>query len=167
GLDRRTGAAVPIRPRAGPGERVRWNWDTPLLISPHSPARLYLAGSRLFRSDDRGDSWTSVSPDLTRQIDRHTLPVMGRVWGPDAVGRKLLTTELSVASALDESPRRPGLLYVGTDDGLVQVSDDGGIRWRKCERFPGVPEMSYVSCLCASRHDPDTVYAAFNNYQRG
>jgi photosystem II stability/assembly factor-like uncharacterized protein len=165
-LDKRTSASVPIRPRPGGNERVRWNWDTPFLISPHSK-RLYLAGSRLFRSDDRGAAWTAVSPDLTRQLDRDKMEVMGKVWGPDAVAKNRFTTELGVASALDESPLREGLLYVGTDDGLVQVSEDGGKNWRKIESFPGVPEMTYVSRLVASRHDSDTVYAAFNHFQRG
>jgi photosystem II stability/assembly factor-like uncharacterized protein len=167
-LDKRTSASVGIRPRAGQdGPRVRWNWDSPFIISPHSRTRLYLAGSRLFRSDDRGDNWTPVSPDLTRQLDRNTLPVMGRVWGPDAVTRNLFTTDYGVSSALAESPRREGLLYVGTDDGLVQMSEDGGKDWRKIEQFPGVPELTYVSDLCASQHDVDTIYAAFNNWQRG
>ena len=81
-LDERTGISVSIRPNIGQDQpRVRWNWDTPLVISPHSASRLYLAGSRLFRSDDRGQNWKPISPDLTRQIDRETIPVMGRVWG--------------------------------------------------------------------------------------
>jgi photosystem II stability/assembly factor-like uncharacterized protein len=166
-LDKRTSSSVSIRPRVGDGPRVRWNWDTPFLLSPHSRMRLYLAGSRLFRSDDRGDTWTPISPDLTRQLDRDTLPVMGRVWGPDAVTKHLFTTDLSVSSALAESPLQEGLLYVGTDDGLVQVSEDGGKEWQKMDRFHGVPELTYVSDLCASQHDANTVYAAFNNHQRG
>jgi photosystem II stability/assembly factor-like uncharacterized protein len=167
-LDRQKNARVNIRPKTGSdGPRVRWNWDTPFLISPHARTRLYLAGSRLFRSDNRGDSWEPVSPDLTRQLDRDKLEVMGRVWGPEAVTRNLFTTDLGVSSALDESPLKEGLLYVGTDDGLVQVSEDGGKSWRKIERFPGVPEMTSVADLCASPHDADTVHAAFNNYLRG
>lgn len=167
-LDKRTGASIGIRPRTNPrDERVRWNWDTPFIISPHSPTRLYLAGSRLFRSDDRGDHWNPISPDLTRQIDRDTIPVMGRLWDSNAVTKNLFTTDYGVGTALSESPLQEGLLYYGTDDGLVQVSEDGGKNWRKQERFPGVPEMTYVSALCASAHDADTVYAAFNNYQRG
>src|SRR5262249_27179961 len=116
---------------------------------------------------DRGDTWKAVSPDLTRQLDRDKVPVMGKLWGPDAVTRNLFTTELSVASALAESPVKEGLLWVGTDDGLVQVTGDGGKNWTRIDRFPAVPEQSYVPALCASRHDADTVYAAFNNWQRG
>jgi photosystem II stability/assembly factor-like uncharacterized protein len=154
-----------IRPKAG--KQVRWNWDTPFLVSQHGPQRLYLAGSVLFRSDNRGDSWTAISPDLTRQLDRSKVPVMGKIWGPGAVTPNLFTTDLGVACALAESPLNENLLCVGTDDGLVQITDDGGKNWRKLEEFPGVPEQTYVSCLCASHHDQGTVYAAFNNWQRG
>jgi hypothetical protein len=92
---------------------------------------------------------------------------MGKVWGPDAVTKNRFTTAMSVASAFDESPLREGLLYVGTDDGLIQASGDGGKTWRKSEPVPGVPEMAYVSCVRASCCDADTVYAAFHHFQRG
>jgi photosystem II stability/assembly factor-like uncharacterized protein len=159
------GKQASIRPKGG--KQVRWNWDTPFIISPHSAKRLYLAGSVLYRSDDRGDNWTAVSPDLTRQIDRAKVPVMGKLWGPGAVTPNLFTTDLGVASALAESPRQEGLLFVGTDDGLVQITQDGGKNWLKLDKFPGVPEQTYVSCVCPSHHDTGTVYAAFNNWQRG
>ncbi|NQU22688.1 MAG: hypothetical protein HQ567_15535 [Candidatus Nealsonbacteria bacterium] len=167
-LDKRTGRGVGIRPAGDPnGPAVRWHWDSPFIISPHSPKRLYLAGSRLYRSDDRGDNWHPVSPDLTRQLDRDAIPVMGRVWGEDAVQKHRFTTALSVGSALAESPLSEGLLYVGTDDGLLQISEDGGKSWRKIEAFPGVPEWTYVSDVCASQHDARTLYVALNNYQQG
>ena len=108
-----------------------------------------------------------MSPDLTRQLDRDAIPVMGRVWGEDAVQKHRFTTALSVASALAESCLKEGLLYVGTDDGLLQISKDGGKNWRKLERFPGIPEWTYVSDVCASQHDARTLYVAFNNYQQG
>jgi photosystem II stability/assembly factor-like uncharacterized protein len=169
-LDRQTGRNTPIRPQAGGkgGGGVRWNWDTPLIISPHNPKRLYYAGSRLFKSDDRGDKWKAISPDLTRNLDATKVEVMGKVWGPDAVSRNTFTTPLSIATALVESPVKEGLLYVGTDDGLIQVSEDDGANWRKIDTFPGVPDgTTWVSDLFASAHDADTVYASFNNWQRG
>jgi photosystem II stability/assembly factor-like uncharacterized protein len=166
--DRKSGEALLIQPQEGKGEApLRWNWDSPLLISPHKPARLYFAANRLFRSDDRGASWTPVSPDLTRQVDRNALKVMGKVWGPDAVAKSQSTSFYGNIVSLDESPRAEGLLYAGTDDGLVQVSEDGGGTWRKQDAFPGVPETTYVSDLVASVHDANVVYAAFNNHKMG
>src|SRR5919197_3644693 len=139
--DRRTGERVGIQPQEEKGGTpLRWNWDAPFIISPHSHTRLYFGAQVLYRSEDRGTSWKIVSPDLTRQIDRNTLPVMGRVWGPDAVAKNTSTALYGNISAISESPKKEGLLYVGTDDGLVQVSDDGGGRWRKVDRLPGVPE---------------------------
>jgi photosystem II stability/assembly factor-like uncharacterized protein len=166
--DRRSGEAVLIQPQEGKGDPpLRWNWDSPLIISPHDHKRLYFAAQRVFRSDDRGDSWTPVSGDLTRQIDRNKLKVMGKVWGPDAIAKSASTSFYGNIVSLDESPLVEGLLYVGTDDGLVQVSEDGGKSWRRQESFPGVPEMSYVSDLFASRFDPGAVYAAFDNHKTG
>jgi photosystem II stability/assembly factor-like uncharacterized protein len=166
--DRRSGEAVLIQPQEKPGDDpLRWNWDSPLVLSPHKPTRLYFAAQRVFRSEDRGDRWTPVSRDLTRRIDRNTLKVMGRVWGPDAVAKGQSTSFYGNIVSLEESPLVEGLLYVGTDDGLVQVSEDGGKTWRRQEAFPGVPEMSYVSDLFASRFDASVVYAAFNNHKNG
>ncbi|MBI4471446.1 MAG: glycosyl hydrolase [Acidobacteria bacterium] len=166
-LDKRTGVSKSIRPRVDRNTRLRWNWNAPFIISPHSPSRLYLAANFLFRSDDRGESWTMIGPDLTRQIDRDALPVMGRVWGPEAVGRNLFTTDYGVATALAESSRVEGLLYVGTDDHLIQVSEDGGSNWRKIDGFPGVPDSALISDILASQYDANTVYVAFTNHQRG
>jgi photosystem II stability/assembly factor-like uncharacterized protein len=152
----------------GRGQPVaRWHWDSPLIISPHDAHRLYFAGSRLFRSDDRGDSWTVISADLTRNLDPATVPIMGKVWPADSVAFNQATTQLSTITTIDESPLFEGLLYVGTDDGLVQVTEDGGKNWRKIEQFPGVAEHAYVTDVFASPRDANTVFATFNNYQRG
>ncbi len=167
-FDRASGEIVYIQPDVDPGEpALRWNWDAPLLISPHSHTRLYHAANRVFRSDDRGASWEVISPDLTRQLDRNRWPVMGRVWSMDAVAKNASTTIYGTIVALDESPLQEGLLYAGTDDGLIQVTEDGGGSWRAHGEFPGVPERTYVSDLVASRHDANTVYAAFNNHKDG
>jgi photosystem II stability/assembly factor-like uncharacterized protein len=167
-FDRRSGEAVLIQPQEKPGDDpLRWNWDSPLVLSPHEPTRLYFAAQRVFRSEDRGDSWTPISGDLTRKIDRNSLKVMGRVWGPDAVAKNQSTSFYGNIVSLEESPLVEGLLYVGTDDGLVQVSEDGGATWRRQEAFPGVPDATYVSDLFASRFDANVVYATFNNHKNG
>ncbi|NHZ73700.1 MAG: glycosyl hydrolase [Nitrospirae bacterium] len=166
--DRRSEEIVDIQPQEEPGEDAhRWNWDSPLILSPHSHTRLYFAAQRLFRSDDRGDTWTAISEDLSRQIDRNQLPVMGRVWGMDAVSKNRSTSDYGNIVSLTESTLVEGLIYVGTDDGLFQVTEDGGGSWRKTERFAGVPENTYVSDIEASRFDADTVYATFDNHKQG
>jgi len=166
--DRRSGENVDIKPRERPGDApYRWNWDSPIMISPHSPTRVYFAAQRLFRSDDRGESWEVVSEDLSRQIDRNTLEVMGKVWPETAVSKNRSTSYFGNIVSLSESPLVEGLLYVGTDDGLVQVSEDGGANWRSIESFPEIPEWAYVSRLEASRHDADRVYVAFSAMKDG
>lgn len=166
--DRRSGEIVDIKPREKPGEDpYRWNWDSPLIMSPHSHTRLYFAANKLFRTNDRGNSWETISPDLTRQIDRDTLKVMGRVWNIDAVSKNDSTSFFGNAVSLTESPIVEGLIYVGTDDGVVSITEDGGENWRRVELFPGIPDMTYVSWLWASQHDADTVYASFDNRKQG
>ena len=165
------GAAGGPQGRGGFGGRGqmlgRWQWDAPVIISPHSSRRLYFGGDRLYRSDDRGDTWTPISGDLTRNLDPTKLPIMGKVWPPDSVAFNQATTKLSTITALDESPLLEGLVYVGTDDGLVQVSEDGGKSWRKVEQISGLPEHSYVTDIYGSPRDVNTVFATFNNWQRG
>jgi photosystem II stability/assembly factor-like uncharacterized protein len=167
-FDRRTGERVAIQPQPGKDDPpMRWNWDAPLMISPHSNTRIYVGAQRLYRSDDRGDSWRPVSPDLTRQLDRNKLPVMGKVWGVDAVAKNVSTALYGNVSALAESPKQEGLIYAGTDDGLVQVTEDGGKNWRKIDQLPGVPENSYVQRVVASQTDAGTAYVVFENHQNG
>ncbi len=147
-FDRKTGEQMGIQPQAGIGEEpLRWNWDSPIIVSPHLHTRIYFAANKLFRSDDRGDTWKAVSGDLTRQIDRNALPVMGKVWGVDAVAKNASTSLYGNCVALSESPKQEGLIYVGTDDGLIHVTENGGAQWRKLEKFPTVPERTYVSRL--------------------
>ncbi|MFL6248207.1 MAG: VPS10 domain-containing protein [Thermoanaerobaculia bacterium] len=167
-FDKRTGEALDIQPQpTGTMDPLRMNWDSALIVSPHQSSRIYFGAQYLFRSDDRGDSWKPISGDLTRHLNRNTLPVMGRVWGIDAVAKNASTSYYGNIVSLSESPLKVGLIYVGTDDGLVQVTEDGGQNWRKIDKFPGVPEMTYVSSLAASAHDANTVYAAFDNHKTG
>ncbi len=166
--DRATGEIVDIQPQPAPGEDpYRWNWDAPVIISPHSHTRLYFAAQKLFRSDDRGNTWRAVSGDLARGIDRNALEVMGRVWGPDAVHKSGSTSIYGNAVALSESPLVEGLIFVGTDDGQIHITADGGETWHVEGSFPGVPANTYVAELEASQHDADTVYATFDNHKQG
>jgi photosystem II stability/assembly factor-like uncharacterized protein len=164
----KTGENVGVQPfDESTGEPLRWNWDSPLFISPHSHTRVYFAANRLYRSDDRGDSWKAISPDLTRQIDRTKLKMMDRVWSVDAVAHNASTTLFGTIVNIGESPVKEGVLVVGTDDGRISISEDGGASWRHTDRFPGVPDTSYVSHVVPSRTDVNTVYATFQNYQSG
>ena len=168
-LDLKTGQSTPIRPRLSADENktLRSRWDIPFIVSPHSHTRLYIAANRLLRSDDRGGNWKLISPDLTRNIDRDTIPVMGRLWGADAVWKNAFTDQYGTGTAVAESPVKEGVLFVGTDDGLVQISENGGETWRKIEKFPGVPEMTYVTDIHPSPHDANTVFVTLNDFQRG
>jgi photosystem II stability/assembly factor-like uncharacterized protein len=166
--DRKTGEIVYIQPQPDRGEPAeRWNWDSPILISPHDSARLYFASQRVWRSDDRGDSWRPISGDLSRGQDRLKMPMMDRVWSIDAVWDLGAMSNFGNVTSLAESPLVEGLLYAGTDDGLIQVSEDGGANWRQADRFPGVPEFSFVNDVKADLHDADTAYAALDNHKTG
>lgn len=165
--DRKSGESISIKPQPRKGEySYRWNWDTPLFISPHSHTRIYCAANKVFRSEDRGNTWKVISADLTRQLDRNKLEVMGRVWSCDAVAKNESTSLFGTIVSLAESEVQEDLLYAGTDDGLIQVTEDGGENWNKIEKFPGVPEMTYVNDICPSKFDAQVVYACFNNKKR-
>jgi photosystem II stability/assembly factor-like uncharacterized protein len=187
-LDLRTGLSRGIRPnpsntknldgssipastggRGGGGfENERANWDAPYIVSPHNSKSLLWATNYLYRTEDRGDTWVRISPDLTRKLDATEVPIMGKQWDPaKTVGFNRATTALSNIVSLDESPVVAGLIYVGTDDGVIQVTEDGGKNWRKVEDFPGVPKYTYVSDVMASPSDANVVYATLNNWQRG
>ncbi|MDX1390491.1 MAG: glycosyl hydrolase, partial [Acidobacteriota bacterium] len=167
-FDRASGEIIDIQPQAAPDEDpLRWNWDSALILSPHSPTRLYYAAQRIFRSDDRGDSWKPVSPDLTRALDRNTLETMGKIQRVDAVAKHRSTSPYGNIVSLSESPLVEGLIYAGTDDGLIQVTGNGGTDWRKIDSFPGIAELAYVSDVEASVHDSDTVFAAFDDHKSG
>ena len=167
-FDRRTGERVDIQPQPEPDDPpLKWNWDAPLIISPHNGHRLYFGANRLYRSDDRANTWVPISDDLTRGINRAERNVMGRTWSTDAVWRNVFTSTYGNMVALDESPLVEGLLYTGMDDGRVQISGDGGLEWRAVDAVRGVPPRTYVADLHASRHQENTVYAVFNNHKEG
>ena len=164
----KTGDVMGIQPSEEPGTPgPRWGWDSPLFISPFNHNRLYFASNRLFVSNDRGDSWKVISPDLSRLIDRNRLKVMGRVMGIDALAKNASTTLFGVVLSIAESPLKEGVLFAGTDDGKVSVTENGGVSWRSVDRVPGVPDTTPVFKILPSQHDVNVVYAAFNNHQAG
>ena len=166
--DKASGEEVGIQPQPRKDENAyRWNWDAPLVISNFNNKRLYFAANKVFRSDDQGNSWNVISDDLTQQINRNELNVMGRVWGIDAVMKNGSTSPYGTIVAMDESPKNESLLYVGTDDGLIQITENGGDTWTKVSSFPGVPSRTYVNMLVASQHDENVVFACFNNHKNG
>ena len=166
-MDRKNGEVKFIQPQPKKDEMVRFNWDTPLLISKHNPKTIYIAANVLFKSTDRGDTWETISPDLTRQIDRNKLKIMDKVWNADAVAKNASTSLYGNIVSLCESPLNENVIYVGTDDGLIQVTEDGGKNWTKIEKVDGLSELIYVSDLFASQFNENTVYATFDNHKTG
>ena len=159
---------INIRPLPAPGDPPeRWNWDSPVIVSVHSPGTIHYASQRLWRSDDRGDSWHAVSGDLTRNDNRYELPVAGRERSVDALWGNTAMSWYSTISAVSESPVAEGALYVGTDDGLVQVTEDGGKNWRQAVPLPGVSERAFINDIKASQHDRATVFVAADNHKEG
>jgi photosystem II stability/assembly factor-like uncharacterized protein len=167
-VDRVTGEGFPIRPEPRAGENeARWNWDGPIVISKHDPARLYVASQQLWRSDDRGESWRTISEDLTRDEDRLLRPVMGRVWSIDGNWDLRAMSVYGTITSIAESPLDENLLYTGSDDGLIHVSQDGGATWQEAGRPKGLPDHFYVNDLKTDRFDRNTVYAVIDLHKSG
>lgn len=169
-IDMSSGEVMDIQPQPGAGEdHERFNWDAPILVSPHSPTRLYFASHRLWRSDNRGDDWTAISGDLTRNQDRMNMPIMGRLQSWDSSWDLQYMSSYNTITSISESPLAEGLLYLGTDDGLLKISENGGQGWRTVEvgSIRGVPATAFVNDLKADLHDADTVYVALDNHKFG
>ena len=166
--DHKTGESVYIKPQpAADEEAERVNWDAPILISPHYHERLYHATYRVWRSDNRGDSWQAISGDLTRNEERTQQPLMGRRWSFDSLWDLWAMSQYNTITSLSESPLIEGLLYAGTDDGIVQISEDGGANWRRVDSLPGVPDNFFVNDIKADLHDADTVYVVVDDHKSG
>ncbi len=167
-FDKKSGEAVGIQPREKKGENAfRFNWDAPLAVSPHAAGRVYFAGNKLFRSNNYGNSWEEISGDLTQQIDRNKLKVYDRVVSIDAVAKNGSTSLYGAIVALSESPIDENLIAIGTDDGLIQITEDGGKTWRKIDNILGAPKQSYINNVYLSQHNANVIYAAFNHHKYG
>lgn len=160
--DESTGNSISIKPQPTIDEEYRWNWNTPYFLSSFNSKTLYIAGNYVLKSTDMGGSWKKISGDLTRQIDQNSLPMMGKMWNPEAVAKNLSTSKFGNIFALAESPLKQGMLYAGTDDGLIWLTENDGENWTKYETFPGVPNMTFVNYVLPSQHNENTVYACFD-----
>jgi len=169
-VDMKTREGVYIKPQPLPGDPAeRYNWDAPINVSAHDPARIYFASQRVWRSDDRGDSWTTVSGDLTKNGNRMHSPLMGRTWSVEAGWDLYAMTEFHTIANFAESPVDENILWAGTDDGIIQVTTNGGKSWKKIELddIRGIPANSYVNDIRADLYDPNTVYVALDNHKYG
>jgi photosystem II stability/assembly factor-like uncharacterized protein len=175
-FDRKTGERVDIKPKEKEGEAAyRWNWDAPILVSEHDNKRIYFAANKVFKSNSRGEGWEVISPDLSRGIDRNKLPMMGKVWSMDAVAKNQSTSIFGNITALSESPKNEKIIWAGTDDGLIHVTENGGTNWTKIDNVAGVPQINtggvrmqpLVNFILASQHSENNAYAVFNNHRQG
>jgi photosystem II stability/assembly factor-like uncharacterized protein len=169
-IDNTTRESVFIQPQAQEGDKYeRYNWDAPILVSTHNPKRLYFASQRVWQSENRGDDWTPISKDLTLNQDRITLPIYGKQQSWDNAWDVGAMSNYNTITSLAESPRQEGLLYAGTDDGIIQVTENGGESWRKfsLKNIKGVPDIAFVNDVRADLFDANVVYAALDNHKYG
>lgn len=168
-LDRNSEEVLSIKPQAAPGDAPeRWNWDSPLLISPHNNERLYFGSQRVWRSENKGNSWTPISQDLTTDTNRYELETLdNRVWSSDALYDTGAMSKYATLTSISESPKVAGLLYTGSDDGLISISEDGGQNWRKSGTLPKVRARSFINDIEASMHDANTVFAIADSHKFG
>ncbi len=156
------GNIVPAPPPATP---YRFYWNTPFILSPHNPGTLYLGANRLFRSADRGETWTA-SPDLTKEIGRNDRPIMGVDGSAPMASKHDGAASFSNIVTIGESFVVPGVIWVGTNDGNLQVSRDGGATWKNVAgNVPGVPAETFVSRVEPSHFDAGTAYVSFDGHR--
>ncbi len=163
-----TGEGLDIRPvEGGTDKPYRWNWDAPLLISKHNHNRLYFASNKVFKTNDQGNTWDTISRDLSRGLNRNTLKVMDRVWSVDAIAKNASTDVFGQVTTLAESPLDENILFAGTDDGLIYSTTNGGKHWEKYDNIKGLPPQTYINQIVASSHNKNVAYAAINHHRYG
>lgn len=169
-VDMKTGEVIDIQPQPGANETYeRFNWDAPILVSPHAPTTIYFASQRVWKSENRGDNWTAISGDLTKNQNRIELPIMGKKQSYNEAWDVYAMSNYNTITSLAESPKQQGLLYAGTDDGIIQVTENGGKNWNKTAvgSLPGVPATAFVNDIRADLFDANTVYVALDNHKYG
>lgn len=168
-IDMGTGEVTDIMPQPGEDENYeRYNWDAPILVSPHVPTTIYHGSQRLWKSENRGDSWTALSGDLTRDQERVGLPIMGRTQSWDSPWDVGAMSNFNTITSIAVSPQNEEVIFIGTDDGLLQVTENEGQTWRKIEvSVTGAPSRSYVNDVKADLFDENTLYVAMDNHKEG
>ena len=168
-IDLTSGEPVMIQPQAQEGDPYeRFNWDAPILVSPHNPARLYFASYRVWKSESRGDDWEPISGDLTRNEERIELPIMGRQQSWDNPWDVGAMSNYNSITSLSESPVKEGVLFAGTDDGHIQISQNGGQQWNQIPVTKmGLPNRTFVNDIKADLFDSNTVYVVLDNHKEG
>ncbi|TVZ51411.1 WD40/YVTN/BNR-like repeat-containing protein [Dokdonia sp. Hel_I_53] len=169
-IDMSTGEVIDIQPQPSANENYeRFNWDAPILISPHSPTTIYFASQRVWKSVNRGDDWTPISGDLTKNQNRIELPIMGKKQSFNEAWDVYAMSNYNTITSLAESPKQQGLIYAGTDDGIIQVTQDDGNTWTKklLSSIPGIPATAFVNDIRADLFDANTVYMALDNHKYG
>ncbi|MGC0773776.1 MAG: hypothetical protein WB543_12650, partial [Candidatus Acidiferrum sp.] len=165
--DAHTGQQREIMPEAKAGEpHYRFQWNSPMAVSAHDHNTIYYGGNYLFKSTDRGDSWTRLGGDLTTGVDRNKLEIFGKVPDKNTLSRHDGVEDYPTITTLSESPVTANVLWVGTDDGNLQVTRDGGKTWKNVtSRVPGLLKGTYVSRVLASTYGEGTAYATFDGHR--
>ena len=168
--NRITGENINIKPQPKIGEKSeRFNWDAPILVSPHSATRIYFGSQRIWKSEDRGDSWETISKDLTKNIERIQTSFFGKKQKWDNSWDVRAMSNYSTITSISESPIKEGLIYIGTDDGIIQITEDGGNNWKKINfnKIAGLPNTAFVNDIKADIFNENIVYAVFDNHKFG
>jgi photosystem II stability/assembly factor-like uncharacterized protein len=167
-LDRKTQEVISIKPSPAPGDAPeRFNWDSPIQISAYNSKTLYFGSQRVWKTENRGDSWKAISPDLTTNTIRYELEMMDKVPSVDGLYDNGAMSLFATLTSIAESPMVKGLLYTGSDDGMIHVTENDGQNWKKAASLPKVPALSFINDIEASRHNANTVFAIADAHKQG
>jgi len=162
--DKQSGERLAIQPQQELDSGYRFDWDAPLLISKHDNKRLYFAAQVVFRTNDQGSSWEEISEDLTRGVPQEMYRLGGKSWSIDDMVSKGSQAKIS---AIAESPLNENILFVGSGDGLIHYSHDGGKTWKRSKQPEGVNSGTRIHHIIASEHDSLVAYAACHALNSG
>ncbi len=167
-LDRKTQEVINIQPQPGPDDPAeRFNWDSPVIISPHDNSTLYFGSQRLWKSTDKGNSWSPISKDLTTNKNRYELQMMDNVPGISSLYDNGAMSKYATLTSIAESTVQKGILYTGSDDGMLYASLNDGETWKKMSALPKVPALSFINDIEASQHEANTLFVSADAHKIG